>query len=341
MAGLALASMSTLIAAYGQNQANNNPKMPVHTKIIYQYSGSLGGEDAEHLYTIETAGRHLDKSKISSIVSGLNNPKHKDFPYALMLAAARMGAAEALPQIDKYADDPSFANYARVIRCRLLAEASVQEVPNSQKRSVAKIRKFYDELNLNVADINATVVQAYLPTATEAKTFTFGDNHPDDSVAIYALREVADMAYQDKEHTIALLPSVKSLYFDLDYPASLKMKLASLSQDERIAWLIEDLANKTSSTPEADYEITLLADEGEIGSSVALTKIAWMARNPSKYPVGSVGYQVLAGVVEAVADSSQAPRVQSLRQYAVIGDSFDQLYQNVLAGRKRPRKIGY
>jgi hypothetical protein len=178
-----------------------------------------------------------------------------------------MGAEEALPDIEAYEaaqkvpgtnlPEEHTVNYIKAACARLVAEASVSDIPTEPQKTNAKVKRLCQELGLSVADINKA--------ATINKAQQEGFNKPPILVEVYALREIADILYGSTLSNAKSVSNINGLDFNLDYPSWLKMKLIGLSSAKRIEWLINDLSHKKALTEKEDYEIQLAVNVRQSG----------------------------------------------------------------------------
>ena len=217
-------------------------------------------------------------------------------------ALAQLGATEALPIIDidlkENTVDPS---YARVERARLVAENEATGV--SSGTAQVKINRFYKELGLTRADLNTAAI------AYEGNS-RLGKHSP--SAEVYAMREIADMAYRGSYSDYAVLPAVNQLNFQSDYPSALKIRLAPLTKADRVKTMVDDLAHTQSIGPKQKYEMQLLDDEGILASRAAAAQLQQMDSHRNQYP--REGFEAIFSVLSGAGDSTQAPLVEHYTQ---------------------------
>ena len=91
-----------------------------------------------------------------------------------------------------------------------------------------------------------------------------------------AMQEIADIIYHELGMTADARKTMPELDFTLDFPSDLKVRLAPLSHLQRIAWLINDLAQIKMYGMNAYYEVQLAIDEGIDASNAAAAKLKVM-----------------------------------------------------------------
>ena len=222
---------------------------------------------------------------------------------------AQMGAEDALPTIDDHAasqrgpvalefPNERVVNYIKVARARLVAEASVTDMKEEPQKTTTKVARLCQELSLSVADINkATGVNKVQQTPF---------NHPPTPIAVYAMREIADILYDSPLRDYKNIPIANGLDVASDYPTQLKMQLVKLSQADRINWLVNDLAHKKVVADNEGFEIQLAEDYGVSAGKVALTLPAQMDSHRDEYK--SAGFDAMIRIV--YGSGYQASQVQ-------------------------------
>lgn len=249
--------------------------------------------DANQITASRDAGKRGDQQSVPELIAVLKQvPQvHTDAVLTAVHSLAQLGAAEALPDIDTIAateKDVSVLNYIKVAEARLFAERTLGSSPSDPAKTAMKLRVFCQNLNLSAARLN-TVAASY-------KASQGPWQHPPVPVEVYALREVADILYDNHFSDYKRLPIIGALDFSADYPSALKINLINLSRTARIDWIINDLANKKALTPEDDYDLQLARDEGGDAAQAAVTKLIAMDRNRARY--AAAGFDALIGVVD-------------------------------------------
>jgi hypothetical protein len=308
-----------------------------------QRYGSLSPDmDAKTMQAHE-AGLSGDTTQIPAIIDLFRQPVNPDSHETAMLALARLGATQALPQFDILSqdkDNPEVARFALTARARLVAESQTQALAPGPARSAAKVSRFYQELNLSPQDLNAALadfqhnysgkLHVTLPQATE--------------VGLDAVDQLADMVYHDAPGVAteyASLPGIAALNFAAQPPAALKMRLAPLSKPERIATMIQDMMHKKKWSPLENDETQLLDDEGLDASHAVAAQLKLMEQHRTNFITDD--YEVMFGVLYNIGDKEQAPLIAHFKEDAnpAIADLADRVYGSIVKGIKMRIVYGY
>ncbi len=282
----------------------------------------VGGPDRKamnQLAATRVAGLQGDHSQLMRLRATIKNPyssTNKDFlPSADQLAlitalraSTRLGDTDAVPDIDHLIADnklyPDIVNYARVQRARLLAQSDVQSNGSDKTRVQQETLMFCSILGLTPSDINAGIKHYQHQLLTEPQGAGNGTPCP---VEVYALREVADMAYQSQSPVAVSLLNTSALDFSQDYPSALKMRLAPLSRQARIAALIASLVSIKILGTNEEYEMQLLADEAQPAGRAIALQLQDVMKHRDQYQ--DVNISALFRVLTAIGDPAQAPAV--------------------------------
>ena len=308
---------------------------------------SLNKEDFDKVSSISESANAQDRSQIPSIIRVLQKPSQTSHAEAGLHALARMGAVEGLPIIQEYieSDTTGVGRYAHVAKARLLAESSTASIVGSHQIASAKIERFYRELNMNGTNLNAALTDFLAPTeqvGEDGRTYRqFSSSPPLPPIGVYAMRELADIMYHGLYKDYADLPQISGVNFQDDYPSALKVRLASLPQDERLPALINELANKKTLTPNDDYELQLAINEGKPAAELAAQKLLNMEQQHEQYT--SAGFGALFNVLNGVGDQKQAPVLARFIHvpYPYVGHDAEQSYRNLVEGYRGEYKTGY
>lgn len=299
-------------------------------------ASSRGGEcpyppvkprDEGRLGKARAAGLHGDRSRISDILSILDNPQpfekakegesllHPIYVMTALHAAAQLGATEALPAIDAIVqkDDQTISPYARAAKARLLAEDSTKGIGNYAARAIAKIQRLYAEMGLSPTDLNTGLVVYQAPPQPDAsgRLYVSTQLRPV-PVEVYAMREIADMVYQGAYADYVSLPGVIGVNFQNDYPSALKMRLASLPPNRRTDTLLQELAGGRIPANDEQYAMQLVLDAGPAASAAIGAKLREMDTHKPEYP--EQGFTALLSLLGTINDKSQASLIQHFRQ---------------------------
>lgn len=271
--------------------------------------------DQERMVHMRVAGLTGDRSQIPVMIKALQKPLHPDYTWTTLHALAQLGATEALPAYDniiqKEDANPQLANYTSVEKARLLAEAAAAPLP-SKARNAARLTSFLQNLGLTPASIN-TATASYLSQLKEwnAQNVVQDAEGPPYPVALFAMRELADMAYHDPYANFLSLPEIKQINFAQEFGSDLKMRLAPLSPEQRIAMLLHEIVYQKASGGESELRMQLLVDEGPAAQAAAASTLQDLKLHPERYHGRSPyagGYGILSRIVENT-DSIQVPQL--------------------------------
>ena len=302
----------------------------------------LSAEDENHAIQAQQAGLAGDTSQIPAITALLRQPVQPALHETALMALARLGAASALPLFDaliQNKDNPDVAAFAVAARARLAAESAAQSFSPGPSQAANKVTRFYQELNLSPQDLNAAVAN-YQQNSRQrpAISLPFAT-----SVGEEAVVQLADMIYHDGSENYASLPGVSAVNFAADPPSALKMRLASLSKEERIATMIFDLTHKISPvwTPLDNDEVQLLTDEGQPASRAAAAQLVVMEQNRQSYK--STAFGAMFSVIANVGDRDQAPLVKHFKADPdpIVAEYADRLYDSIAKGHESRVVHGY
>ena len=223
-----------------------------------------------------------------------------------------------------------------------------QSVPQSS--ALAKMRTLLSELHLNADKIRADIA-AYHP-----------QNDPVDAprppLAVFALRQLADIAYLNGYKPDKTAEDINALDFSPVPDAALKMRLAPLSRQQRIAWLLDDITLYKQEYVKAGlYEQQLLLNEGPAAGQAIAARLQDMNAHPDKYAPGAktqdrlspfhLDKDVLTRVLENLGDNTQAALVLWLHNEQASRDKLQSLtakqasFFAQLDQHKRPIVYGY
>ncbi|MGI4791418.1 MAG: hypothetical protein ACRYFS_21530 [Janthinobacterium lividum] len=302
--------------------------------------GSLSEDNANRAYQAQQAGLSGDTTQIPAIMDLLHQPSQPDLHETAMLALARLGATQSLSLFDvviQSKDYPDIAAFAVAARARLIAERAAQSAGTNQAAN--KVARFYIELNLSPKDLNAAAIdyqhyQGHKP----AVDLSFGTNIGDAAIA-----ELADMIYHDPAEDYTLLPGVREVNFESDPPSALKIRLAPLSNEKRIAAMIYDLTHEVRplSSPLNTDEIQLLNDEGLPASHAAAAQLKAMELNRQDYK--ATAYGSMFSIMSNVGDKDQAPLIKHFKSDPdpTVAGYADQVYDSIVKGIQSRPVYGY
>lgn len=315
----------------------------------YTHTGHLNNEDANLIAAIRQAGIKGDNTKTQTIIESLKRPTHRTYVYTCLHALAQLGAIEALPTIDtviQNSQDQEGSNFARVAKARLIAEDSAKTIIDNRTRAVTKTKRFYKELSLTPADLNAGLKASQSPITDENGRISIATGgHKPHSVELYAVRELADLVYKDGYKDFADLAEVDQVDFQQDYASALKMRLAPLSRDQRLVTIIQELSRKTALTFNDYNEIQLAVNEGQVASHAAANELRKMESHRDQYNQINhhSGFTALFQVIAGVGDEQQAPLINHFKQDQdpAVRHYADIMYDDIAAGIKRESMPAY
>lgn len=264
-------------------------------------------EEQKRLRSLREAGLHGDHSQLPALVASLQNSRRQEDVQTTLYALAQLGDMKSLPAIDAFTQrNPGWAAEAKVSRARLVAEATGGQGEDIAARAAAKVNRFYQELGLSPTDLNLAASR-YQSTHSEKS-----DGVTTPPLEVYAMRELADMVYRGRRTGYAGLPGVTQVDFSKDYGSDLKFRLAPLSREQRLAWLISDLAHKKVLRGKDYYELQLAADGGIPASRMAIAKLWEMDKRRDQYTY--TGFDALFEILFSIRNPEQAPLIAHFRQ---------------------------
>ena len=267
-------------------------------------------------YRFMRAGLRGDRTQIAAMQDALKNRLQPQLRRAALHALAQLGVADAIPTIDSIiADrsDPDLAKLASVQKARLLVEAEPNLPTDPTARPRAKVLRFMNLVGFTIADLNNAVAgfdgrRGWKPLSGGRYHLSLGP--PDPPVTVYAARELSDMLYRGAYASCIGMPELAGIDFESNEEAGLKMRLAPLSDSERLETMINELAHKENLVPSDRYEIQLAADEGLAASQAAAVKLREMMMQTDQNP--RTGFTALVRVISATGDQQQRPLVAAL-----------------------------
>jgi hypothetical protein len=252
------------------------------------------------------AGLLADKTQILDMIAIVRDRSANDPALAetSLHSLAQLGATEAIPDIETLTQtgkDQNLVNFATAARAHLLAESVVSPDAADMIQAKEEVSRFYSELNKTPADIN-TGVSKYLKSLSDHPTGP--DIAPHYPIELFAMRELADMAYHSSYPGFVKLPDMAQVNFTLDTRSALKVWLAPLSAIERATWLVKDLSGKKILTDAENAEMQLAGDLGAIISPLAAAKVLEMDHQRGQY--SSAGFSALFRVLTAAGRPEKA-----------------------------------
>lgn len=312
--------------------------------------GGLGSDEMKQLVSLRQAGLGGNQAQIGVIRQIIKKPFATDthaFTPSLneilvitaLRSATRLHDVSALADIDTLRQRtkqhfPGVSNFAAVQEARLKADQATDSLPNLS----AQVNAFYNALGLSPREIMAGIenYKKRYYASPEGRRLPI-------PVEVYALREVADMAYQSQSPAAVSLLNTSPLDFSQDFPSALKMRLAPLSYEVRITALLEALVSTRILATNEEYEMQLLADEGQPAGRAIALRLQDALKHRAQYQ--QVNIQALFRVLTAIGDPAQAPIVaQFLHDPDIaIRQDAETLSANLPSGTASvfPRAVGY
>lgn len=263
-------------------------------------------EEWVQMREMRLAGLKGDRSLLSRAVKWIESPRTEYLRWAAMRSVSRLGAREALAPINAIISseqpESETLGLAKVMRTRLLIESEAPTDGSAESRAAWRLNRFLQELRITPAELtNAPNVQEEIRRSR---------NHVPTSGILFALRELADMAYQRNDVALTQLLDESGIRFNGDKPALTKITLTPIGSQERVTWLVDHLANLVG-TLDADYYLFQLAsDFGSSATAAAASKLAQMRTERDKYN-RDAGFGALFKVIHGVGDRNQAQFVAS------------------------------
>jgi hypothetical protein len=235
---------------------------------------------------------------------------------ATLLALARIGDPTVLPNLQAVEAhlDPYFKeNLLPVVKARIYAEIRVP-TPRTRAEWQEKSTHFLEQAGISLAEASK-ILEQYYDTSQQwpPENLLYAPR------AVWALRQLAEMA------TDAYANGVKdafdvfapiAMHLEKDYALWVRIQLGQRSSQERIHWLVNQLAERGVETSEDRYLMQALADCGAPAIPVIRAKLEERTASPSAKRVGiSLLLKVLAIVEEPSATSL-------LERFATVADEY-------------------
>ena len=258
---------------------------------------------------MRSAGIRGDRSQMPAILAALDPEKGAWFNHTALRALSELGTTAELPALDTLIASTKIKNtvyFAQSVRARIVAREAAMPTANAankgtkvprfntpQQKAQFVLNRFFKELNLTADRLNQSTQARAKQAASKLATAAPGSER--DS---WALDELADMIYYGDAKVYLSLPDVARLDFSQNYGAALKMKVAAMSHEARVKWLIDDMAGKKSLKWQDDYEIQLAIDEGLPASHAAAAKLHELDKARDAFvDVGFLAeFRILSGV---------------------------------------------
>lgn len=240
------------------------------------------------LAQMRQAGLQGNRSQIRLMIKILQSPPGAESlsvvyttRLSLLRPLAQLGATEALPVLssiiqrdpnkpfpgltytDAWENEQVIAR-ARAVKARIITQSSTQGIADDKSRASAEVKRFFLELGQTPTSLNAAVASYKAENQRHLAATRLVSDERDNAVPVelFAVRELADMAYHDRYRGFASLPDVARVDFNQDDGSALKVRLAPLPREQRIATLVGELSAEQIGDIHALYRAQLLADEG-------------------------------------------------------------------------------
>lgn len=176
---------------------------------------------------------------------------------ATFVALGRLGDARAIPAIEAFVQEPTRQHlkpFAVVAVARIKAENAVPH-PKTVAEWERKVQVFSQALGVSLREIGE---------ASKAENVYVYLKPPDVSrLALRALAEMAVEAHRGGVREAVEWCEASGIEWQNDVAASLTVRLAFLSEEERIRWLLGHLQSRNAFTPADSYFEQALADCGK------------------------------------------------------------------------------
>jgi len=309
------------------------PRFPIaqRTGVPYPY---MTVEEENLFAEIRDIGIKRDLSRIDKVRHALLE-NHPAILIAASLALGRLGTKEAID--DLHALQARLASGSEVQPFIALALARIEaerDYPNvtDENQLQRKMKRFLQAAKVSVSQIH----KGALWYTEQLKVKRYGRA----PFEVQVLRQAAEIAVDAYQRGVKDAFKIVGLNFSLDYVAQLKVRLAQMSKEQRISWLVDILSKKRVARMEEDYLMQALADEGEEASKAIIAKLKEMKLNRDKYHY--VGFMLLFRTLTCIGDPDAIPVIQSfsnepdwLSYYA------EQAIKIMKEGRRTVRAVDY
>ena len=317
-------------------------------------------EDSHRIGAYRQAGLNKDLSRIPDILADLPaaapdpiayHPWTDSAPYVpegyvltMLRALAQLGAVEALPHFRAYAGLSPSSGLSRFAAAAVARLASETE----QGGFAAQVRRMLLEMSMTPQDLNIALDEYLHPKKQmlDGRWVSVIFSHPPPPpLGVFALRELADMIYQENSSAFASLAELTALDFSRDYPCALKLRLAPLSALERLTTLIAELSRRTVVRGETSYDIQLAINAGAAAAAAAAAELDKIAADRAAHNQEEhhAGFSCLFAVIAGVGDSAYLPVLERFREdlSPFVGHYAATAHNHLLSGWKRERVPAY
>jgi len=234
------------------------------------------------------AGLRGDRSQINYMVGAFQNPpgtEAKDvvfnIRFNLLLPLAQLGATEALPALEDviqsdpakplpgqpYADawqNRQIIALSKAVKARILSQSATRGMTGDKARAAAEVQQFFHDLGQTPASLNTAVAAYEALNRRHLEASRPASDARDDAVPVelFAVRELADMAYHDRYRGFMSVPDVARVDFAQDDRAATKARLAPLPSVQRVGVLVDEISQAKIVDGSILRRAQLLSDEG-------------------------------------------------------------------------------
>lgn len=268
--------------------------------LVPPAASNAGGTpvSAGWLNQMRQSGLRGDRSQIPYMVAAFQSPpgiEFADIAYqtrlSLLRPLAHLGATEALPALEEviqsdprkpfpgdtsadFWENEQVIALSKVVKARILAQSGAPAAANDKARASAEVKRFFQELGQTPERLNAAVAayNAQDRQRSEATPHIADARQDPTPVELFAVRELADMAYRDRYKGFMSLPDVARVDFRQDDGAALKVRLAPLTREQRLAVLVGEMSQEAIGNSHALRRAQLLIDEGPSALPVIVAK---------------------------------------------------------------------
>jgi hypothetical protein len=250
------------------------------------------------------AGLQGDRKQIPAMIQSLKHDKSMDLTKTTLLALARLGAVEALPEINTLAQDKvsDVHDFACATEARLIAENQGAGIADSQEQASVKVASFFQALGQTPTQLMA---------AFKAIPFPFGNG----STPALEIEELADMIYRSGYQNYpnyAALPQIRQMDFTVDEGAAFKIKMAALPPDQQLNWLLDKITSSQSPNQGGlASQLLLNLDAAKVGPAIS-DRLQEMDQDHSKYEL--LQFKELFQVLEVLPWSGKSAVQERFKQ---------------------------
>ena len=270
---------------------------------ISQPSPTLFSEDHIRMAAIRRAGLNGDRSNISSLLSeAVKSDSNALLRISAIRALAHLRSPESLAVLLRVATEDrvdEVRDVARICRSRINAELGANAIVDPSEKARVELNRFLQECDLAVSALNSA----------REKLDQDNRTHRRPPRELIALRELADMVYRRRFLALANTCVAAGIRFEMDAPSNLKISLAPLTSQLRIASLIDLISSLKVLKWDDDSTLQLAIDEGLPASKAAVARLQLMAADPERYHY--IGFAALFEVIRGAGDKDSAPVIEA------------------------------